>query len=343
MSARQAPRLLGGLLALAGVVAAISAGCGSGDDELPAGAAAQVRGYVISEAAVRRAVVGRIASRHSTFTMPPYLPADIEGCVAVESKRQSRAPEELRRRCVQDRERREADALSFLILGRWYWLDARERGIPIPAERPVAAGAAAHAGVDPKYLRGLTLGLILRGRVFRRVSDRVSASPIRASPVEVERFYRTHRQRYVEPGRRYVQGVTTGTQAQAQAAASELRNGRSPEQVVEAAEGGGVKLFVGGGSTPWPRGGSIKAQAAALRSTPGEVEIERRGSGWMAYRVESVVPTQRLSLGDARSLVEQDLQEAHLKGTLAQHERRLEDRYGDDTSCADRWQISECS
>src|ERR1044072_8223880 len=75
-----------GLMSLSALVVGAFVGCGQ--EQLPEGAAARkVQDHVIAEGGVKRAVVGQIAMRHSTATMPPYLPADLEGCVATQSRR----------------------------------------------------------------------------------------------------------------------------------------------------------------------------------------------------------------------------------------------------------------
>lgn len=141
---------------------------GCGDEDLPDGAVAKVRDHAITKAEVERAVVGQLAIRHSAQSMPPYLPADIAGCVAAQSKRpaeEGTARDELQRRCEQARDQQEAAAQRVLIRGQWYKLDAEKRGMAIPTTRKNAAAAAAHAGVKPEYLQGVIQGVLLQFRI----------------------------------------------------------------------------------------------------------------------------------------------------------------------------------
>lgn len=165
------------LIALCALVACSLGGCGDDDPgaDLPAGVVAKVRDHAITQDALDRATVGRLALRHSAATMPSYLPADIAGCVkSIEDEPASKdaSREELQQRCEQARDRQQAAALRLLIQGRWYRLNAEQRGVSIPAEQKgAAASVAAHAGVKAAYVRELVEGVQLQFVIGGRLTE----------------------------------------------------------------------------------------------------------------------------------------------------------------------------
>ena len=165
------------LVALCALGASSLGGCGDDDPgaDLPAGVVAKVRDHAITQDALDRATVGRLALRHSAATMPPYLPADIAGCVkSVEDEPASKdaSREELQQRCEQARDRQQAAALRLLIQGQWYRLDAEQRGVSVPAEQKAAAASvAAHAGVKTAYVRELVESIQLKFVIGTRLTE----------------------------------------------------------------------------------------------------------------------------------------------------------------------------
>jgi hypothetical protein len=166
------------LLLLWMLAVAAFAGCGDeqgsdGAAQLPDGTVAKVGDRVLTEEAVRRAVVGEIAMKRSARSMPPYLPADIDGCVAAKSRlraAQVASRGELRRRCERDLDRHELRALRGLIRGEWYRLEYERRGTPMPTTRGTVRWASEHAGVDAAYLRDVAPLYALRLEVLQRLA-----------------------------------------------------------------------------------------------------------------------------------------------------------------------------
>lgn len=166
-------------------------GCGSGDDDrdLPDDAVAAVAGRPITDAQLQRAVVGAIAIKHSTRTMPAYLPADIDGCVADRRTRpdgRDRSEDELEAACERERDRHEAAALSLLIRRQWYRLEAKRYGLPIPTARQAAARAAAHAGVQAEDLQEVTETRLMQLGLATRLAPKQAASSAEAALAGVD-------------------------------------------------------------------------------------------------------------------------------------------------------------
>ncbi len=164
------PLTHGHALALAACCLAVGLLGGCGEEDLPDGVAAEVGDHAITQAAVKRAAVGTVAIRHSAETMPPYLPGDVEGCVAAKRSQAADAtPTDLRQRCEQIRDRQEAAALGLLIRGQWYRLEAEKQGVAIPAESKGARWSADHAGVKIKYLLGVSEAYLLQFKLISRL------------------------------------------------------------------------------------------------------------------------------------------------------------------------------
>jgi hypothetical protein len=163
------------LVTACAIAAAAVSGCGDESQELPDGVAAKVRNHAITQEAVDRAMVGQLALKHSAQSMPAYMPADIDGCVAsFEDRPGSKGvdSDELRQRCEQARDRQEDAALRLLIKGRWYLLDAERQGIANPVNGKAAAQVAAHAGVKTRFVRDVVEGVQLQYLIGTRLAER---------------------------------------------------------------------------------------------------------------------------------------------------------------------------
>lgn len=324
------------LAVLGGLAAALFGGCG--EKQLPDDVAAKVRDRVITKAAVRRAVVGQIAMKHSAKTMPPYLPTDAEACVATLGKRPiagnpSRA--ELRQRCEGERDRLEAAALRFLIKGEWYRLDRKRRGASIPTGRSTARWASAHAGVGVENLRGVAGIYLLKIGIAQRIVPRLQ-SP---SEAEIARQYRTHQKRYVEAVKRFGPVLIVPTRTEADTVALLLQSGQSQERIARAKAGKVTILY--GEKTIFPVEGAEIREGSTARV--GEIGIVKDERGWIVYRLRDLLPLkEQYSLTAVRNRVKSDIEKRNLRAGTAAYDARLRSDYQEDTTCADDHHVPEC-
>lgn len=74
----------------------------------------------------------------------------------------------------------------------------------------------------------------------------------------------------------------------------------------------------------------------------GGVGIAWNNRGWKVYHVDTVIHLRRMTLEDARSTVQGDLQQRRIRDRLDRYEARLQDLYGDETACAADSRVPAC-
>ena len=327
-------------IAIAGLALAISSGCdGSDKSDLPSGIAARVGDGVITEAAVRHAVIGQVAVRHSEENQPPYWASDVQGCVRTRAARSSSAAvsrEELERQCRQDRDRARVAALRLLIQGRWYRLEARRRGVaPLPVKQEYVVRASLHSGVQPRDLADVIKIFGLRTFLAPAPGSLPSAS-------EIRRYYEAHRDRYVTHAQQLIEAVVAPTQAVARDVAAGLRRRASAKKLAARYRGAGV-------TRPFTDTylSTLAAEDAAVPKTAsrlgrGGVGMVRVSDGWYVMKVAYDIPSKQQTLEQARSKVEQDLQARDLQASIDALTAKLRDRYRGVTKCAEGYEVPDC-
>lgn len=324
-------------LVLCAIGATLTGGCGD-DDELPRGVIAKVDDRTITQDALRRAVVGQLAMRHSTRTMPSYLPVDIKGCVAALSKRATaaeRTRDESQEHCERDLDRREAAALRFLIRGEWYRLDLRRRGKTVPTGMEAARAASEHSGVAVENLQQVAWIYLQEFKVAEPLLADIPAP----TDAQVDKQYRTHQRRYIEAVKRFGPVLIVPTRGEAEAAASLLSKGRSQQQVAHM-RSGELTVLYGDKTIFRVPGAEFQDGSAPGVGRIGRVKEER---GWVVYRVRDLMPLkEQYSLTEIRPRVERDVQRRFIRAGIARHDAELGDEYQDETICADDHHVPEC-
>lgn len=270
------------------LVSLSSSACGESDEELPPGVAARVADRTVSTSALDRAAIGAIAIEHSAATVPPYWPVDVEGCMASKRKTQasSVSAQRLRERCNAERKRARAHALSLLIQGRWYELEARRRGIEIPTTTKQADFAANHARTDSKNLVDVARIYTLR----LQLGPKPTSIPTEFSPKEIERYFTVHRKRYYTGSQRFVEALVAPTKPLANEVADAFRRGQQLPEVARRYRAEGVTRPYAGHLQNTIATGRKALQRKALPLDRGDVGIVEDPQGWYVFRVGATLP-----------------------------------------------------
>lgn len=322
---------------------AIASGCSGGDEakDLPAGGVAQVGTTVITRAELDRATVGAAAIRRSARAKPPYWASDVRGCVVTQRKRsvgEGMSDAELKQRCEQERDRAHAAALRLLIQGQWYEREARRRGISIATTDAIVRERSAHSGVRPAELAGVIRAYTARLLVL----PKPPTTPPSFSSDEIASYYRSHRRRYLTSSQQLIEAVLTGDRAHAREMATGLRQGRSARALARRYEDEGVRLPFSDNlrSTLAENNAELEKLAGQLRR--GGVGMVKEPRGWFVFKVVIDLPSRQQSLQEASSNVAQDLQARRQRALREKYDARLRAQYGDETVCADGYDIAEC-
>jgi hypothetical protein len=202
---------------------------------------------------------------------------------------------------------RRAAAVRDLILGEWIAREARRRGL-----------SGANGRLDAAAVERL------RGQLL---------APVSVGDKEVKRYYAAHRSEFGPPRKRTAWMLHTRTQADARAARDNLNNAGSWSDTLDRAfardetSGGGALPFV-------EHHFKDKRFGRALFSAPIE---QVRGPfktsyGYYVYEAIGEIASSPTPPAKVRPDVEREARVAKL-------ERSLQDRYGDDTDCAERFRV----
>ena len=209
---------------------------------------------------------------------------------------------------------RRAQAVRELILAEWITREAKRRGLSGSRGKLDAAAVAR-----------------LRAQLLE---------PVAVSDKEVKRYYTAHRSEFGPPRRRTAWMLRTRSEADAQAARDNLKNFGSWSDTIDRAftrdetSDGGALPFV-------EHRFKDKRFGRALFSAPIE-KVRGPFKTSYGYYVYEVIGDQTPAGGPPAK----ERPEVERQARVAKLERALQDRYGDDTDCAERFRVSavpECA
>ena len=157
----------------------------------------------------------------------------------------------------------------------------------------------------------------------------------------MRRDYLAHRDGYATPELRFVDVVSTRTEPQAERAASQLRRGRSSDEVVRDGESPSVTLPFRGVKAA--RALDTRTQRMVKSLDEGDVATEQTSDGWYVVHLVDLSLSRPLAFVDATLQVQQDLQERFTKRAYRRINARLRAKDGNETRCAEKYSIPECA
>jgi PPIC-type PPIASE domain len=231
--------------------------------------------------------------------------------------------------------------VRFLIQARWYELEAKAKGLSpqrIPHEQLV--GAAAHSGIAVRDIEA-----VARARQLRVALVPDATTPAKAPTFSDERvaaYYAAHRRHYDLVSRRYVDALVAPTRGLARRVATAFQAEPSSAEL--------LKRFQDEGATR-PYDGRLidvgSSERDALRRVAGSLDVGdvrmiKVPDGWYVFRLITISPRRPHPLEAARSQVEQELYERWVRERYEAYNRELRDRYKEDTTCAEQYELPEC-
>jgi foldase protein PrsA len=292
--------------------AAVVAGCGDSDDELPEGAVARVGKAVITKSDFERA--RKVAWDRTN-------PRD-DGS--------------------------KARAMEALIKAEWMRQEAEARHISVTdAEVQEAVDQGRKTGfLSQENLQraGLTLQQLLPtirdGQLEIKVTERLTEQSTKVSAQDIAEYYRRNKAKLIVDERRDVRLVVATTRARADAARAALRDGQSWKVVARkysvhpAREKGGKIADVRKGSDQTGLVATIfRARKGALIGPVKEAKY------WAVFVVEKIEPPFQATLEQSRDEIKQLLSSTRRQRALAAFEKK----YRAKTTCAPGYRVPRCN
>ncbi len=223
-----------------------------------------------------------------------------------------------------------------MIQAQWYELEARRRGIAIPDTNVGARAASEHSGVDLEYLVPVDRALLLRSLVQPKPTGFAGTGQ-----TEISRYYAAHRERYMTEDERLIEAIRVPTWPDAKQVAAQLREGRTPAQIVRSGESDGVTIASEEAQPPAFVGGP-RLQRVARRVHQTGVGMLKDPRGWLVFRVAVARPPEQQPLEQVASNVAEELATESLRRHVEVYNARLRSRYRDLTTCADGFELPDC-
>jgi foldase protein PrsA len=347
-------------VALAGVCAAVVAGCGN---DVPSNAVARVGDTVITQEQFDHwyeTFAKSQAQAGGAGVVPD--PPDYEECVAALEGQQPQGgpkpkPADLKRQCRQADQQLEQQTMQFLIQAEWLAQEADERDIEVkeaevrqlfedektqafPKEKDYQQFLEDSGTTEADILYRLRLNTIQQ-----KIAEAIQKEQGKVTDADVEQYYEKNKADFSQPERRDLNVVLTKTRAQAEQAMQELDGGANFKAVAneysidEASKAQGGKL-------PAVAEGQQEAAldeavfAAEQEELVGPVKTQ---FGWYVFEVTGVTEESQQPLEDAqetiRNLVRQQREQKALQGFVTD----FREEYKDVTKCREQFVVAECS
>jgi hypothetical protein len=319
------------LIATTAVLGAVGiAGCGGQTSEVVATVAGAKDGSITLAQVDRWRDILLKSEQFQTPTAPD--PPNFSGCAAARRRRfeHVRLPAaglrsqllnlgHLRHSCASDYAGLRQQALGFLVTAVWVHQAAADRGLTLTgtdlasATQQVEQQLGVNSAVLTRYL--MRVGMTSSEFEYRvqtyalatKMGTTQIAAPPAPSAARIATYYAQHRSELIEPERRDLLAVVTGSRGNALTALTRLRHGQSFAQVVNAlsidpvtrAKGGRITGFMAGS------GGDPIVQRAIFSARPGVLTGPVLGASgvYAVFEVTHVDPPQQLTLRQATPVI----------------------------------------
>jgi foldase protein PrsA len=267
----------------------------------------------------------------------------------------SNAPR-LRTQCEQQHRSLEQQVLAFLISSQWVLAEAASQGVTVSEQEVNKEYEEIKNQQFPKvaafrrYLAnsGLTVAdLMLRVKLSllaSKIQHKRVDTDTTVSGSQIAKYYNENKSRFDVPEKRNVLIILTKTEAAAVRAKREVQAGKSFTGVAlkdsidrEANDGGGELTGVvdGEGETALDK----PVFAAESGTLNGPVETP---SGYYIFEVESVTPSTRQTLGQAQSVIRQQLTAVEQQAALSRFVNEFKKKWIAKTECRAGYVVSDC-
>ena len=346
-------------LAVAGLSAAVVAGCGN---DVPPNAVAKVGDSVITQDEfnkwLKTASAGQAQGGQTAAPDPP----DFKKCVAAKKKQpvpkgqDQPTDAQLKKQCQQQFNQLKTEVMQFLIQSEWVQQEAEAQGVKVSnkeIKRSFEEQKKQAFPNDKAYRQFLeSSGMSEADILFRvkldqlqqKLTQKVTKDSKKVSDADVREYYEKNKQRFAQPERRDLLVVLTKTKAKAEQAKKALEDGQSWKQVVKKYSIDEASKAQGGKLPAVSKGQNEKAFDDAIFSArKGEIEGPVKTQfGWYVFEVQKVTPASQQSLEESRETIKNLLKSQGQQKALDTFIKNFREDYKDDTNCADDYRVAEC-
>jgi foldase protein PrsA len=346
-------------LAVAGLSAAVVAGCGN---DVPPNAVAKVGDSVITQDEfnkwLKTASAGQAQGGQTAAPDPP----DFKKCVAAKKKQpvpkgqDQPTDAQLKKQCQQQYNQLKTEVMQFLIQSEWVQQEAEAQGVKVSNKEIKSSFEQQKKQAFPndkayrQFLEssGMTEADILfrvkLDQLQQKLTQKVTKDSKKVSDADVREYYEKNKQRFAQPERRDLLVVLTKTKAKAEQAKKALEDGQSWKQVVKKYSIDEASKAQGGKLPAVSKGQNEKAfDDAIFSASKGEIEGPVKTQfGWYVFEVQKVTPASQQSLEESRETIKNLLRSQGQQKALDTFIKNFREDYKDDTDCADDYRVAEC-
>jgi foldase protein PrsA len=353
-------RILSGLL-LVGLTAAAVAGCGN---DVPTGAVAKVGDSTISQDEFDKWLKTAASSQTQpggTATVPD--PPDFQKCVAAKQqvpvpKGQTKPSESaLKKQCKTEYDTLKREVMQFLIQAEWVQQEAEKQDIKVSdaeIKRSFEDQKKASFPTDKAYEQFLkTSGMSEEDILFRvklnelqtKLTQKITKSATKISDEDVQEYYDKNKKRFAQPERRDLRIVLTKDEAKANEAKAAIESGEDFKAVAKQYSIDEASKAQGGKLPAVAKGQQEKSlDEAVFSAEKGTLEGPVKTQfGWYVFEVEKITPASQQSQAEAAETIKNLLRSQRQQKALDDFIKDFREDYRADTSCADDYEVAECS
>jgi foldase protein PrsA len=347
------------VLAVAGLGAAVIAGCGN---DVPPNAVAKVGDSVITQDEfdkwLKTAATGQAQGGQAAVPDPP----EFTKCVAAKKKQplpegQKRSSDaQLTKQCEQEYDTLEREVMQFLIQAEWVQQEAEQRDVKVSEQeikRSFEDQKKQAFPTDKAYQQFLeTSGMSEEDILFRvrldqlqqKLTQKVTEDATKVSDADIEEYYEKNKKRFAQPEQRDLRVVLTKTEARAQEAKQALDGGQGWKQVVNQYSIDEASKAQAGRLQAVSEGQQEKAlDKAVFAAEKGQLEGPVKTQfGWYVFEVEKVEQASQQTLDQSKETIKNLLRSQRQQKALDEFIKDFRENYKDDTACADDFRVAEC-
>ena len=348
-------------VALAGLCAAVFAGCG---DDVPSNSVAKVGDTNITKDEFNRWLTNAASGQQQgggTAVIPD--PPDYTKCVAGLKKQlaiQKGAPKQsdaaLKKQCKTQYDQLKGEVMQFLIQAQWVQQEAEDRDVEVSDAEVKKSFNDQKKQAFPKeadYQKFLKDSKMKEEDILYRVkldqlqtklTQKVSKDKVKITNEDINAYYAKNKKRFAQPQRRDLNVVLTKTKAKADQAKAELEDGKSFKVVskeysidqASKAQGGKLPDLAKGKQDP-------ALDKAAFSVKKGEVHGPVKTQfGYYVFQVTAVKAASQQSLAQARDTIRNLLRSQREQKALDAFVKDFRKKYKEMTNCSEDYRVAEC-
>ncbi len=348
-------------IALAGVCAALVAGCG---DDVPSNSVAKVGDSNITKDEFNRWLKNAASGQQQgggSAVIPD--PPEYSKCVAGLKKQlaaQKGAPKQtdaaLKKQCKTQYDQLKGEVMQFLIQSQWVQQEAEDRDVEVSDAEVKKSFDQQKKQAFPKeadykkFLKDSGMNeddILFRVKLDQlqtKLTQKVSKDKVKITNADIDAYYAKNKKRFAQPQRRDLNVVLTKTKAKADQAKADLEDGKSFKAVskefsidqASKAQGGKLPDLAKGKQDPALDKAAFGAKKGALT---GPVKTQ---FGYYVFEVTDVKGASQQTLAQARDTIRNLLRSQREQKALDSFVKDFRKKYKDMTNCSEDYRVAEC-